>query len=278
VAHAILQHTRSIAPLVAVQPIYMHPYAVAKMVATLSALYQRRIYLNMVAGGFKNDLTALDDRTPHDRRYARLAEYTALVTGLCEGAAPVSRQGEFYSVEALALSPALPAALQPGIFVSGSSEAGLAAARTLGATAIRYPKPAHDEVSPAECGVACGIRVGIVARAREGDAWDAAHARFPPTRRGQLTRQLAARTSDSVWHRQLADAAATSTNSTYWLHPFESYQTMCPYLVGTYGQVAAELNKYIVRGYRTIILDVPPSADELGHTLVALAAATAAVA
>ena len=35
---------------------YMHPYTVAKLVATFGHLYQRRVYLNLVAGGFKNDL------------------------------------------------------------------------------------------------------------------------------------------------------------------------------------------------------------------------------
>src|SRR2546427_1761612 len=65
VSHIIIQHTKTLCPLVAVQPVYMHPYAVAKMMASLAHLYGRRIYLNMVAGGFKNDLTALNDPTPH---------------------------------------------------------------------------------------------------------------------------------------------------------------------------------------------------------------------
>ena len=277
VAHAILQHTRTIAPLVAVQPVYMHPYTVAKMVATLSTLYQRRLYLNMVAGGFKNDLAALDDRTPHDQRYERLTEYASVIRRLCAGAEPVSSNGAFYRVDKLTLSPALPPHLQPGFFVSGSSDAGLSAARALDATAVRYPKPASDEDSADVLGLSCGIRVGIVARPNESDAWEAAYARFPPTRHGQLTRQLAIKTSDSVWHQQLA-GINPSPGSTYWLHPFENYQTMCPYLVGSYAQVAGELSRYIARGYRTMILDVPPSADELAHILKAITAATPAVA
>src|SRR2546423_12303122 len=60
-SHLIIQNTTALCPLVAVQPVYMHPYAVAKMMATFAHLYRRRIYLNMVAGGFKNDLTALND-------------------------------------------------------------------------------------------------------------------------------------------------------------------------------------------------------------------------
>src|SRR5215475_5710325 len=54
----ILTETTTLAPLVAIQPIYMHPYAVAKMVSSLAFLHDRRIYLNMVAGGFRTDLLA----------------------------------------------------------------------------------------------------------------------------------------------------------------------------------------------------------------------------
>src|SRR4051812_4538315 len=56
VAQLVIQSTSSLSPLVAVQPVYMHPYTVAKMVTTLSLLHRRRIDLNIVAGGFKNDL------------------------------------------------------------------------------------------------------------------------------------------------------------------------------------------------------------------------------
>src|SRR4029077_6132601 len=73
VSHIILQSTKRLCPLVAIQPVYMHPYSVAKMVASFGHLYGRRIYLNMVAGGFKNDLGAFDDLTPHDKRDQRLA-------------------------------------------------------------------------------------------------------------------------------------------------------------------------------------------------------------
>lgn len=43
VSHLILQHTQDLCPLVAVQPVYMHPYTVAKMIATFGQLYRRRI-------------------------------------------------------------------------------------------------------------------------------------------------------------------------------------------------------------------------------------------
>ena len=266
VAQIIIQNTTRLCPLVAIQPVYMPPYSAAKMVTSLGLLYRRRVYLNMVAGGFQHDLMALNDTTPHDKRYARLVEYASIVKELLLGVSPVTFRGDFYIVDKLRLTPPLPHELLPGIFISGSSGAGLEAAQALGATAIKYPQPAECE---ANCGsmLARGVRVGIIARQQGDDAWSAAHSRFSEDRRGQLTHQLAMKTSDSVWHKQLSRLAsdAKSQHSPYWLAPFENYKTFCPYLVGTYDCVAAELATYIGRGYETFILDIPPCKEELGH-------------
>jgi alkanesulfonate monooxygenase len=249
----------------------MHPYTVAKMLTSFGHLYGRRVYLNMVAGGFKNDLTALNDPTPHDKRYERLIEYTNLIKRLLANASPVTYEGEFYKVDKLKLTPSLPGDLFPGVFVSGSSEAGLAAAKAIGATAVKYPKPASEERPSHDDGLELGIRVGIIAREDEEMAWSLAHARFPEDRKGQITHQLAMKTSDSVWHKQLSQVAEKTEErkSPYWLFPFENYKTFCPYLVGSYDRVAAELARYIAGGYRAFILDIPPDEEELHHTNVA---------
>jgi len=272
-SHVILQNTKSLCPLVAVQPIYMHPFTVAKTIASIGCLYQRQMYLNMVAGGFKNDLTALNDSTPHDRRYDRLAEYTSIIRRLLQGES-VTFHGEFYDVNQLKLTPRLAPELLPGVFVSGSSDAGVAAARAIGATAIKYPKPAAGEEVHTVDGLDCGIRVGIIARPSSDDAWDVAEERFPEDRKGQLTRQLATKVSDSVWHHQLAQLDEAPRRSPYWMVPFNNYKTMCPYLVGSYDEVADEIARYLSAGYSRIILDVPPNREELAHTFAAFDLAT----
>ena len=73
--------------------------------------------------------------------------------------------------------------------------------------------------------------------------------------------------SDSAWHKRLSAIGSESDGprDIYWLHPFENYQTMCPYLVGSYEKVAAQLGRYIAAGYRTYILDIPPSEEEFEH-------------
>lgn len=286
VSQLILRKTRFLSPLVAVQPAYMHPYTAAKMIASLAFLHGRRLDVNLVAGGFRKDLLALADETPHDERYDRLVEYGEIVRGLLTTPRPYSFEGDYYRVRNLQLRPAVPAELLPTFFVSGSSPAGLAAARRLRATAVKYPQPAHEERSTSEPEAGgLGIRVGIVARESDEEAWRVAHDRFPGDRKGQLTHQLAMEATDSHWHRQLSRRQSGSESNgsapsqdPYWLWPFQNYHTFCPYLVGSYDRVASELRAYKESGFTTLIVDIPVSPADLGHIGIALARTLAPVA
>jgi hypothetical protein len=57
------------------------------------------------------------------------------------------------------------------------------------------------------------------------------------------------RVSDSHWHHQLSQLGEQppSEESPYWLGPFQNYKTFCPYLVGSYDRVSAELARYLNR-------------------------------
>jgi len=255
-----------------VQPIYMHPYSTAKMIATLSCLYGRRIDLNLLAGGFKNDLTALGDDTPHDRRYDRMVEFTTVVQRLTTGEGPARFRGDFYRVHNLTLTPRIEPRLRPRFLVSGSSEAGRAAAYAIGALPVVYPVPAAQFGEPPCEMRGFGIRVGIVAREVEDDAWSIARKRFPEDRAGRLRHQLAMKVSDSSWHHSLSGIAKQPCErETYWMVPFENYKTFCPYLVGSYDRVGSELARYFAKGCSTMILDVPIGSEELEHVTRAIA-------
>lgn len=278
VSQIIIESTERLCPLVAIQPAYMHPYSVAKMITSLAHLHGRRLYLNMVAGGFKNDLLALNDLTPHDERYARLLEYTSVIQSLLRTSDPVSFEGRYYKVSNLKLTPPLAAELMPGVLVSGSSEAGMNAARQLKATAVEYPRPPAEYATAAGPNLESrGIRIGIIARSEDAHAWSIARARYPEDRKGQLTHQLAMKVSDSSWHRQLSELGNSEAGEEhpYWLLPFRNYKAVCPFLVGSYDRVAEELARYIDVGYRTFILDVPASAEEMRHTGVVFERAVA---
>jgi alkanesulfonate monooxygenase len=279
VAQHAIAATERLAPLVAVQPVYMHPFTAASMVSSLACLHGRSVHLNMLAGGFRNDLLALGDPTEHDDRYARTTEYTHVLMGLLRGET-VTREGRWHQVHNLRLAPELPADLMPEVLISGSSPAGRAAAADIGAVPIRYPEPLGQEPEVPTGG---GVRVGIVAREDTADAWKVAEERFPTDRKGQIAHSMAMTASDSQWHAQLSAAAkaqpvttdggdAAERSSTietepdpFWLGPFQNYQTFCPYLVGSYDRVASAIAHYLAQGTRVFVLDIPPSAEELEH-------------
>jgi len=252
----------------------MHPYTTAKMITTISYLYSRRIYLNMVAGGFINDLIALGDHTGHDDRYERIVEYASIMKYLFNEPGPLTFTGTYFSVKNLTMKPRIPPELVPEIFLSGTSAAGIAAAQKIGATLISYPgNPSGKTIIR---GASAGVRIGIIAREESRDAWRIAHERYPADRKGALTHSIARRVSDSVWYEQISELGEKSAEcgSPYWLVPFKNYKTFCPYLVGSYGEVRGEVSKYIREGFQTFILDVPPSREELHHMVIVFDDAT----
>jgi alkanesulfonate monooxygenase len=177
VSQAIIESTEHLCPLVALQPVYMHPYTAAKMVASLGFMHHRRVWLNIVAGGFRNDLAALGDETPHDERYDRATEYTRVMLRLLAGEV-TTLAGRYYTVKNLRMTPPLPEELRPGTLMSGSSPAGFAAARAIGALPVKYPEPPGEE-QPTDGEAEFGVRIGVIARDTAEEAWGIAHERFP---------------------------------------------------------------------------------------------------
>jgi alkanesulfonate monooxygenase len=259
VAQEVHAATERFAPLVALQPAYMHPYTVARKISSYALMYGRSVCLNLVAGGLRTDLASLDDITEHDERYDRLTEYAELIIRLLESAGPVTYEGRHYRVRNLRLYPALPAHLRPGLFISGSSPAGRRAGERLGAVAVRYPEPPGAEApEPDRSPQGGGVRIGVIARETDQEAWDAAFERFPANRAGRIAQTMSRNASDSQWLHRLSDADEFpgGPGSPYWMGPFRNYSSFCPYLVGSHEKVAAEVARYIDQGCRSFIMDV----------------------
>src|SRR5215471_20350534 len=130
-AQATIVNTATFVPLVAVQPIDMSPFALARAVSSLAHLYGRRVDINYVSGGFGRDLVVQGDELAHDARYDRLTEYVAIVKMLLDGDL-VNYTGQYYNLRRARLPVPSPADLLPTAFVSGSSAASVQAGESLG--------------------------------------------------------------------------------------------------------------------------------------------------
>lgn len=87
-AQIVVKNTYRLRRLVAVQPVYMHPYSVAKMVVSIGCLHGRAVDLDLVAGGFKQDLEALADTTPHDVRHEEELSNIGVAFRMARGMTP----------------------------------------------------------------------------------------------------------------------------------------------------------------------------------------------
>jgi alkanesulfonate monooxygenase len=271
-AQLMIERTERLVPLVAVQPIYMHPFAAARMIATIAFLYGRQVDLNLVTGGYAGHLRALDSTIDHDARYDRLVEYGQLLHRLLTADRAVTHAGAYYHLNEASLAFPVASELQPRYFVAGSSAAAVEAQRQLGALGLAYPRWVEEYGEGDSELSGTGMRVGIIARDTTEEAWRVAHERFPVDPRAEKLHDVAARLVESRWHRAIsADARACSgPRGAYWLYPFRTYKTFCPYLVGTYNEASELLARYLEMGVATLILDVPEVEDDLHHASIVI--------
>ncbi|MFI6321617.1 LLM class flavin-dependent oxidoreductase [Nonomuraea sp. NPDC050556] len=257
-ASAVLAESR-LHPLVAVNPIYMHPYAAARMVQSLVDLYGRRIDLNLITGTALRDMAALGDTVAHDERYARLGEYVDVMCGVLGSPRPYSLDGRYFRVSHLQLTPPVPAGFAPRLFLAGQSPAAMELAARVGARSIRMlPKTGTCDAG--------ALHVGIVARPDKEDAVKAAYAAFPPDETGRDLVEASMAQTDSVWKTRLYEAAdGYADGGMYWLAPFRSGQADGPYLVGDYMAVADRLTELAAAGVSTFVVDTPVEEAEYLH-------------
>ena len=272
VAQYLIERTDRLVPLVAVQPLYMHPFFLARRIASIAHLYGRPVDLNLVTGGFAGHQMELGDVLEHDERYERLTEYGRVVGKLLRSQKPVTHLGRHYSLNRLAPSLPMPVELLPRLCVSGASAACAATGSALGALRLSYPHPIAEYAATPGALEGCGIRFGIIAREDAADAWREAHARFPADEFGERLHDVAAGQVESHWHQELSQRAAedAAARECYWLYPFRAYKTFCPYLVGDYTTVGQAIARYLELGVGTIILDVPKDEEDLWHARIAL--------
>src|SRR5262249_51949742 len=226
VTHELLRRTATISPLVAVNPIYMHPFTVAKMIASLARLHERKIYLNMVTGTALSHQTAMGDRFSHDERYDRLAEYISIVKGLLASPRPVSFAGRYYQIDQLQLYPGVSPEMAPEFLLAGQSDAARRVCEATGSISMQMlPAALEDGLLDIP-----GMHFGIVSRETDGAAWKAADALFPENQENRAMLEYSMSNTDAAWKRRMkadAERGAAAKNG-YWLAPLANFQAALP--------------------------------------------------
>ena len=173
--------------LVAARPGYINPFLLAKMVSTFDRLSHGRICVNLIAGQNESETLSEGVRWAKEDRYDIMEEEVRILKLLWTTPGPVDFAGTFHTLDGALLLPRPFKQPHPPVYLGGgSSQAWELSAKHAnvhlfwGDTYERIASNIADIRSRAagygrEDEIGFGMRLQIVCRENESDAWDAAH-------------------------------------------------------------------------------------------------------
>ena len=278
ISAALARATKAFRFMIAFQPGFLSPVRAARMSASLQRATNGRVVYNIITGGGGPAQRWWGDSFDHDDRYGRTTEFLDVLKGVWKQA-PFDHKGRFYDVAGGGLPAPLAAEDIPTIYFSGSSEAALQSAAQHADYYLSWLEPfgqlrakfAQVKARTAELGrgIKCAIRVEVIARPTEEEAWrevEIGFANVAAETRGSFGRQG----GDSVGVRRLAGIGADSAQDYRDLivspNVWGGFSLLRPGpalgLVGSYENVAARLDELIDLGADSFILAATPHLEE----------------
>lgn len=261
------------------QPGFLNPVVAARMTASLQRATGGRALYNVITGGGGPAQLWWGDPAGHDDRYTRTTEFLDVVRGVWRGG-PFSYQGKFYQVEDAGLARPLSEQEFPEIYFSGSSDAALASASKHADYYLTWLEPfaqlrekfarVRERTDQLGRKIKCAVRVDIVARPTEEEAWAEVAKGFAAVDKATLDAFLGVDGSDSVGAARQRGNRPTTLNSykdliverNVWsgFNLLRGGQTQG--IVGSYEQVAERLDELVQLGADAFILASTPHLEE----------------
>ena len=243
-------------PMIAVNMAEHHPVQIAKRIIELHTLYANSVALNFVTGSFGLETRSIHDNLSWEQRSNRMVEAITVIQGLLyqDG---FSFSGEYYQLSGVCLKPRF-ANLSVSFYVSGSAPSNLKVDPPHQLFTVSMLRPL--EVTRSSTGQHCGLGLGICARPTLDEANSAMRQIFPDDRQQQLLFEMSLQGQHSPWKTWLRANPLWVNNEDdlYNLRAMIHGRAPSPYLVGSYQQVAHQLNQYRLLGYQFFLLDYPP--------------------
>ncbi|MFZ6646916.1 LLM class flavin-dependent oxidoreductase [Undibacterium sp. TJN25] len=261
------------------QPGFLNPVVAARMTASLQRATGGRALYNVITGGGGPAQLWWGDSASHDDRYTRTTEFLDIVRGVWRGG-PFSYQGKFYQVQDAGLAHPLSEEDFPEIYFSGSSDAALASASRHADYYLTWLEPfdalrekfkrVKEKTDLLGRKIKCAVRVDIIARPTEEEAWEEVRKGFDNVDKATLQQFLGLDGSDSVGAARQRGNRPTTINSykdlivepNIWsgFNLFRGGQTQG--IVGSYQQVAERLDDLVQLGADAFILASTPHLEE----------------
>ncbi|WP_208279924.1 LLM class flavin-dependent oxidoreductase [Massilia oculi] len=279
ISSLLARETSTFRFMIPFQPGFLNPVVAARMTASLQRATGGRALYNVITGGGGPAQLWWGDSAGHDDRYTRTTEFLDIVRGVWRGGS-FSYQGKFYQVEDAGLAHPLSSQDFPEIYFSGSSDAALASASKHADYYLTWLEPfdqlrekfakVKEKTDKLGRKIKCAVRVDIVARATEEEAWAEVAKGFANTDKATLDAFLGVDGSDSVGAARQRGNRPTTVNSykdlivepNIWsgFNLLRGGQTQG--IVGSYEQVAQRLDDLVQLGADAFILASTPHLEE----------------
>ncbi|ATE59179.1 LLM class flavin-dependent oxidoreductase [Thauera sinica] len=280
ISSVLARETRTFRFMIPFQPGFLNPVVAARATASLQRATGGRALYNIITGGGGPQQLWWGDPVGHDDRYGRTTEFLDILRGVWRGG-PFSYHGRFYQVEDAGLADPLSREEFPEIYFSGSSDAALASASKHADYYLTWLEPfaqlrdkfarVKERTDALGRKIKCAIRVDIVARPTEKEAWNEVERGFenidPAVLAAHARRNEG---SESVGARRQQALRPTTINSykdliiepNVWsgFNLLRGGQTQG--IVGSYEQVAERLDELVRLGADAFILAGTPHLEE----------------
>jgi len=272
---ALIPLTTRLKFLVAFRPGLLSPTLAAQMASTYQRLSSGRLLLNVVTGAEPAELARFGDWADKDERYARTAEFLAVLRGAWADE-PLTHEGPHYRV-AGATTRARPDPLPP-VYFGGASAAAEAVAATQVDVYLAWGEPPamvterldrlRALASAAGRELRFGIRFHVITRPSAAEAWAVAEAMLAGMDPGAVASAQAdfARTQSEGQRRMAAlhrgNPADLEIHPNVWAGVGLVRGGAGTALVGSHEQVADRIAEYHELGFDEFILSGYPHLEE----------------
>lgn len=277
VASTLVSVTRRMRFLIALRPGLMSPGVAARMAATFDRLSGGRLMLNVVTGGDPIELAGDGLHLSHDDRYELTDEFLTVWRQMVAGET-ANLKGKYLDIQAGRLMFTPVQTPHPPLWFGGSSEIAQQIAARHVDTYLTWGEPpalvAEKIASVRRLAAAAGrtlkfgIRLHVIVRETESEAWDAANQLIRYVDEEAIaTAQAALAKNDSVGQQRMVqlhrgDRTALEISPNLWAGVGLVRSGAGTALVGDPETVAARMREYQQLGVDTFILSGYPHLEE----------------
>ena len=177
---AVAQHTEKLKFIVAFRPDAIAPAWAAHQAATFQRLTGGRLLLNVVTGGDPVEQKSFGDHLDKETRYRRTGEFLEIVKRSWSGEI-YDHEGEFFHLEQGGLRLGLEEVGAPRVYFGGASPPALEVASRYADTWLTWGEPVEtvaerlapvrEKAEAAGREIRCGLRIHVISRDTEDEAW-----------------------------------------------------------------------------------------------------------